>query len=540
MKMQEFGFLGFMSRICHIAVEKMNKECYNGKKNKISMEDDAMLSKSKYCSFVQCSKNLWLGVNKPELATEDTSLESKLDKGNMVGDLAMRLFGDYVEVTAYKPDGKLDLSKMIRDTKALMDRESPVICEASFSYNGDYCAVDILKREGDGYAIYEVKSSTEVKDIYITDVAYQKYVLQHLDVNVTGTYIVCINNSYVFDGELKLDELFRIVPVGDRVNEEIASVEENIREANRVLSENCEPDVDLSMGCHKPYPCVFWQYCSAGLPSPSVFDLFGSELHFDKKLKLYNDGICSFEALSQDNKIMKKNICSLQIKHEIQDLEPHVNREGIKEFLDTLWYPLYFLDFETMQSIIPEFVGTKPYAQIPFQYSLHYIENEGGELQHKEFLAESGENPLRGIAERLCEDIPEDACVIVFNQRFERGRLEELASYFPDLSKRLKMIKENIRDLMIPFSKGYYYNRKMEGSYSIKKVLPAMFPDNPSLNYHNLEGVHNGGEAMELFPKIKDLPEEEQIIARKNLLKYCELDTYATVKIWQELVRISK
>ena len=237
---------------------------------------------------------------------------------------------------------------------------------------------------------------------------------------------------------------------------------------------------------------------------------------------------------------MKKNICSLQIKHEMQDLESHVNREGIKEFLDTLWYPLYFLDFETTQSIIPEFVGTKPYAQIPFQYSLHYIEREGGELHHKEFLAVSGENPLRGISERLCEDIPEDACVIVFNKRFERGRLGELASYFPDLSKHLNKIKGNIRDLMIPFRKGYYYNRKMEGSHSIKKVLPAIFPDDPSMDYHNLEGVHNGGEAMDLFPKIKDLPEEEQIIARKNLLKYCELDTYATVKIWQELTRVSK
>ena len=154
-----------------------------------------MLSKSKYCSFVQCPKNLWLEVNKPELAVMDSSAESRFEKGNEIGDLAMQIFGEFVEVTAHKPDGRLDLAKMISDTKVLMDEGAPVICEASFSYNGDYCAVDILKREGDGYAIYEVKSSTDVNDIYITDVAYQKYVLEHSGVKVTGTYIVCINNQ---------------------------------------------------------------------------------------------------------------------------------------------------------------------------------------------------------------------------------------------------------------------------------------------------------------------------------------------------------
>lgn len=499
-----------------------------------------MLSKSKYCAFVQCPKNLWLGVNKPELAVKDPSAESRMEEGNVIGDLAMQLFGDFVEVTAYKEDGKLDLSRMIGRTKALIMHEQPVICEASFSYNGDYCAVDILKREGDGYAIYEVKSSTGSKDVYITDISYQKYVLEHCGVNVTGTYLVCINSDYVFDGELRLSELFEIVDVAEEVAEKIGSVEENIRDANRVLLEKREPDLDLSIGCHKPYHCAFWKYCSRHLPSPSVFDLYGTGFGFEKKLDYYKKGICSFEDASRDKAIMKTKIRSLQISHEICELETHIDKDGIKDFLSTLWYPLYFLDFETMQTVIPEFVGTKPYAQIPFQYSLHYIENEGEELHHKEFLAESGEDPLRKISERLCEDIPENACVIVFNQTFECGRLGELASYFPDLSEHLLKIRENIRDLLVPFRKGYYYNRRMNGSFSIKSVLPAIFPDDPALDYHNLEGIHNGGEAMTIFPKIKDLPPEEQAIMHKNLLKYCELDTYATVKIWQELVRVSK
>jgi len=264
------------------------------------------------------------------------------------------------------------------------------------------------------------------------------------------------------------------------------------------------------------------------------------KLSFKEKLKYYESGKTSFEALSHEEKVMKNKFRSLQISHEINDLPTHVDKDAIREFLGTLWYPLYFLDFETMKFAIPEFVGTKSGDIIPFQYSLHYIENEGGELHHKEFLAESGEDPLRKISERLCEDIPENACVIAYNKGFERGRLKELASRFPDLSDHLLKIRENIRDLMTPFFKGHYYNRRMNGSYSIKKVLPAIFPDDPALDYHNLEGIHNGGEAMTIFPKIKDLPPEEQAIARKNLLKYCELDTYATVKIWQELVRVSK
>jgi hypothetical protein len=193
-----------------------------------------------------------------------------------------------------------------------------------------------------------------------------------------------------------------------------------------------------------------------------------------------------------------------------------------------------------MQPIIPEFAGTKPYAQIPFQYSLHYLETPDGELKHTEFLGISGEDPRRALAEQLCRDIPMNVCTLAYNKGFECGRIKELAEYFPDLAEHLLNIADNIQDLIIPFRAGHYYNRAMGGSFSIKSVLPAIYPDDPSLDYHNLEGVHNGGEAMDLFPRIKDLPIDEQITARHNLLKYCELDTYAMVKVWEELVRVTK
>jgi hypothetical protein len=193
-----------------------------------------------------------------------------------------------------------------------------------------------------------------------------------------------------------------------------------------------------------------------------------------------------------------------------------------------------------MQLPIPRFDGTKPYQQVPFQYSLHYIESPNGELKHKEFLAESGDDPRRAIAESLCRDIPENVCVLAYNKSFESGRISELAQTNPHLNSHLMNISLNMKDLIDPFRDGYVYNKRMGGSFSIKSVLPALFPDDPSLDYHNLEGVHNGGEAMSIFPKIKDMPPEEQKIARKNLLKYCELDPYATVKVWEELVRVTK
>jgi hypothetical protein len=199
---------------------------------------------------------------------------------------------------------------------------------------------------------------------------------------------------------------------------------------------------------------------------------------------------------------------------------------------------MYFLDFETMQLAIPEFIGTKPFAQIPFQYSLHYIENEGGELKHKEFLAESGTDPRRAIAESLCRDIPRDVCVIAYNKSFECGRIRELADAFCDLSDHLLNIEGNIVDLIEPFRGGHYYNKNMGGSFSIKSVLPALFPSDPTLDYHNLEGVHNGGEAMTIFPKIKDMSPSEREEARRNLLEYCKLDTYAMVKVYEKLKEV--
>ena len=496
----------------------------------------ANLSKSKYTEFWKCKKSLWLSKYKPEEAIITDQAKSRMDAGNEVGDLAMGLFGDYTEVTSYKDD-KLDLATMIDKTNDELKKGTNVICEASFVYDGNYCAVDILKKENDGYAIYEVKSATDIKDYYIADVAYQKYVLENAGINVTGTYIVYINNQYVRQGELELDKLFKIEDISELLVNESVRVANLVNEAKTMLDSEIEPNIGINIKCGKPNECQYWKYCSKNLPKQSIFDIY--KLHIDKKYEYYENGIITYEDIVNNGiELNEKQL--RQVEFNLKSSAPYIDVFAIRDFLDTLSYPIYFLDFETMQPAVPLYDGTKPYQQIPFQYSLHYIENIGGELKHKEFLAVSGANPLRPIAESLCENIPMNVCVTAYNKAFECTRLNELASLFPDLSNHLLNIKDNMKDFWDPFKNGYFYKKEFGGSFSIKSVLPGLFPNDPELDYHNLKGVvHNGGEAMTIFPKIQYMPKEEQEIVRESLLRYCELDTYAMVKVWEELRKVS-
>ena len=349
-----------------------------------------ILSKSKYTTTWQCPKALWMKKYKPEELLIDENVRARMAAGNEVGDLAMSLFGDYIDVTEYKDD-KIDLNRMIEKTNEEIKKGTQNICEASFLYNGLYCAVDILRKEEDGYSIYEVKSSThDDKDVYFADIAYQKYVLEHCGISVINTYLVVINNEYVYDGTLKVDELFKITDVKEGVEDQYLNAEMNLKTAEKILQSDIEPDIDLDLHCNKPYRCGFWKYCSRNLSNPSVFNLY--RIKFKDAISFYKEGITSYDQLEADSRI--KNLAQLkQIDFELHDKGTYIDKAIISEFLDKCTYPLYFLDFETEQPVIPKYIGTKPYQQIPFQYSLHYIEKEGGELKHKEFLGISGQDP---------------------------------------------------------------------------------------------------------------------------------------------------
>ena len=476
------------------------------------------LSKSKYAKYCQCPKCLWMSVYKPEEEVIDPNSEARFENGTEVGDLAMGLLGDYIDVTTYKDNNRLDLAAMITKTKELMEAGQENICEASFSYDGNYCAVDILHKTEDGWAIYEVKSTSFPEfngnpaklDKYLPDVAYQKWVLEKCGINVTGTFLVCLNSDYVREGELNLQKLFVINDMGELIANEYDKVENGQAAAKKLLQQEEEPMMDIWEGCKKPYDCAFYQYCSRHLPSPSVFDLY--RMRFSDKLKYYRQGLVTYDDIKNEKLTPVRRI---QVDSVLANT-PHIESDKIKEFLDTLTYPMYFLDFETMQQVVPEY--------------------DGGELIHKEHLGISGTDPRRALAEQLCQDIPMNVCTLAYNKAFECTRIKELAEWYPDLAGHLLNIKDNIKDLLDPFAAGYYYLPSMGGSFSIKVVLPSLFPNDPALDYHNLEGcVHNGSEAMTIFPKIQFMEPEEQLATRKALLQYCCLDTFAMVKIWEKL-----
>ena len=248
-------------------------------------------------------------------------------------------------------------------------------------------------------------------------------------------------------------------------------------------------------------------------------------------------GIVSFADLTACGRLNAKQ--RQQVEHELGGCPPAIDRDAIRQFLSRLSYPLYFLDFESFQPAIPLYDESRPFEQIVFQYSLHYIEREGGALQHREFLAYPGEDPRRKLAEQLCRDIPRDVCTTAYNMTFEKGRIRELAALYPDLAEHLMNIHDHIVDLMVPFRQRDYYCRAMQGSYSIKYVLPALFPDDPSLDYHNLEGVQNGGDASAVFGRMADMAPDEMGLWRERLLKYCGLDTFAMVKVWEKLNEVT-
>lgn len=467
---------------------------------------------------------------KPEEA-EDVLPEAVLANGNRVGDLAREYFGEYSLVVF-----DYDKQTMCTATQEFVQAGVDNIAEASFSYDGLYCAVDILHKNGDGWDIVEVKSSTPVSEIYVEDMAFQYYVLTKCGINVKGVYNMHIDNTYVFHNELDIHGLFALEDYTEICKSKYDSVETNVAAIRKYVDVTDEPVKDIDMCCEAPYECAYRRYCWKHILEHSVFDI--RRLHADKKYEYYHQGIVSFEDIIK-NKPKLNDAQMRQVETAVFHKPDEIDKDAIKDFLGTLTYPIYHLDFETFQMAVPEWEGCKPYEQIPFQYSLH-IEYEDGSLEHKEFLAKEGTDPRRDLAESLCNDIPMNVCGLAYNMSFERRVILGLSEIFPDLAEHLLNIRENMHDLMIPFQKQHYYTEAMQGSYSIKYVLPALCPGDPELDYHNLDQVHNGSEASNAFAEMASLPPEEIAKLRANLLKYCGLDTYAMVKVLDKLREVTQ
>ncbi|EAJ5680973.1 DUF2779 domain-containing protein [Campylobacter lari] len=486
-------------------------------------------SKSRYTRGAQCAKSLWLNTyNKDVLNSSNKS--TKTDIGNKVGELACNLFPNGVKIEF---EGS-SFDEKCEQTRKLLENNQEVIYEATFCYDGILIMIDILQNTKDGLIVNEVKSSTSLKDVYIDDCALQYYVLSNLGYKIKQVNLIHLNNEYYRGDFLDINQLFKINDITKEVLLNQNQVKENLKYFEEILSKKEEPDIDIGTHCFDPYECDGYEYCWIKqrnlCEKENVFNI----PKFKKSFEFYYQNTYNFEDLD-DLSIFTKNQ-QIQIKASLNK-EIYINKENIKKFLDTLTYPIYHLDFETFMQAIPEYKGIRPYMQMPFQYSLHIDHKD--KLEHKEFLSECGIDPRYEFAKNLINDIPKDVCVLSYNASFEKGVIRNLALAFPEFSEHLLNIEKNIKDLMIPFQNKDYYHYKMQGSYSIKKVLPALIPDMEQA-YNDLDLIHNGSEAMQSFEAMQNMSENERKAYRQALLEYCKLDTLAMVKILKHLEELVK
>lgn len=483
-----------------------------------------LLSKSQYVRGLQCEKSLWLYKYRRNLMDEVTAQRQSLfDTGHRVGEYAKQLFPNGVEIEF----NSRDFDGMARMTADLIEQGADTLYEATFKENGIFAMADILHRTEKGWNIYEVKASTSTKPYHLDDAAVQYYALNNV-LQIDRVFIVHINNKYTRNGNLDVEVLFTVEDVTTDVLDRQADIPGYLDHFASMLKAGM-PDIDIGPQCLDPYECDFRGHCWSHVPDRSVFNLY--RMGWKERFDLYNSGILAYGDIPDDHALT--HIQRLQVDSSVSN-EAIVNKEVIRDFLDTLEYPISFLDFETFTEAVPRFDNQRPYMQMAFQYSLHVLDAMG-ELSHAEYLGDELIDPRREVSERLLEALPESGSIMAYNQSFEISRIRELAGLFPDLAGELLALVDRFVDLMVPFRNLGYYHPDFNGSFSIKAVLPALFPDAPELDYKKLE-IQDGGMAMDTFAnlhKIEDSGRREQI--RNSLTAYCRLDTLAMVRILDKL-----
>ncbi|MDR3609786.1 MAG: DUF2779 domain-containing protein [Ignavibacteriaceae bacterium] len=490
------------------------------------MEEKHLISKSSFIKGIQCEKQLYLYKYHYDWMDEVSESQQLIfDRGHDVGELAQQLFPGGVVATE---DPRKHLQAIARTTE-LIESGAKVIYEAAFGFDEVLVIADIVVWDGRQWNIYEVKSSTKISDTYYQDAAIQYYVISNcLDVNEIS--IVYINNQYVRRGKLELDKLFTIESVRENVSDQQDFIKSELKRLKIVLKGNEIPQIDIGPHCSDPYRCSFWGHCWKDIPDYSVFDIAG--LRQDKKFELYGLGHIGLEDVPEDYKLSKAQRIQIESHTEKKTI---ADMDKINEFLSSIRYPIYYMDFETFMPAIPMFDGTRPYQQIPFQYSLHYQQKADSHIEHNEFLAEATDDPRVKFIENLLKDTKREGLILVYNKAFEITRLKELGENFPQYAEEINEKIERIADLMVPFQKKYYYTPEMQGSYSIKSVLPALVPE---LSYEGME-IADGGTASAAFESLyheKDIFKIKEI--RESLLKYCALDTLAMVEILRFLQKL--
>ena len=498
-----------------------------------------MLSKSKFILGQQCIKSFWLDINNIEPTNPpDDGAKERLSAGNEVGEISKQIFSGGKEVP-YLPGKE---KEMFRITKKFIDDGVTSIYEGSFIYDDIFVRVDLMHKTKKGWDIYEVKSSSSVRSYHEYDASIQWHVLKKLIIfDLNEVFIITLNNKFSKKKKINPINLFNIHPVTEIVDKNKLEVENKINELKEISMSHKEPELKIGLHCKKPHACVYFDKCWPSNINEinSVFKLY--RLPLKKKLKLYNEGIDTYEKITNTESF--SSIQKLQLE-AYKKKTPVINKNKIKAFINKIKYPISYFDFETFTDAIPIFDKQRPHMQMPFQYSLHIQMNEDEKLEiddnHFEFIAEHDKDPRRSIAESMIRNFPKDGTIIAYNQSFEKRCVQSLAEYCPDLSDELLAFNERFIDLIEPFRGGGFYHSKFKGSFSIKNVLPVICPSNSVLDYKALD-INNGGMAMSAYKELRNSSKNVDIeTTRKNLFKYCRLDTYAMYAIYIKLLQIIK
>jgi len=487
------------------------------------------LSKSKLLAFRQCERRLWLELNRPEDRADTQSAQARFDAGHRVGDIARRLYDPMNRGSLIEPLTE-GFAQALHRSAALLATPRPIF-EAGFSAAGAIAFADVMLPIKSGkqqaWRMIEVKSSTSVKDYHRDDVAIQVHVARSAGVPLTAIAVACVDTNWVYPGggdyRGLLAEQDLTVEAFARSNE----VQSWIDAAQVVAKKRKEPSLSTGAHCTSPFECGFISYCSASEPQAEYPVAWLPRVQ-TKALKahLAQNGVLDMRDVPDD----LLNARQLRVKAQTLKGKPFFDRKGAKSSLAPFEAPLLFLDFETVQFAVPIWAGTKPYQQLPFQFSLHQLKADGT-LAHHEFLDLSGADPSATFVDALVKACGARGAVFVYNAAFEKSRIKELAARFPKFKVKLSSLSARVVDLL-PIAEAHYYHPSQQGSWSIKKLLPAVVP---SLRYDSLDGVQDGGAAMAAY--FEAINSETQAARRADiraqLLAYCGLDTYAMVKLWQ-------
>ena len=494
------------------------------------------LTKSDFLKYKECGSNAWFIKNNPEVLVNqeiDPFVQGLIDQGAEVEQWALKRYPDGVHVRAFNDTAVATTQRLIAEGKK-------TIYQATFSDGELYAMVDILQWNDmyQAWDIIEVKSSSSQldqlegkrKNTHLDDAGFQRILLQRLEMRVANVYLMELNKEYIKEGEIDIDRLFSIDEITDQLIELEEPLTAEIADAYSAINSTIEPKSCQCRYKARNRQCAAFPHLYPDTSKYEVYDL--NRIGSSKKqlADMVNQGIISMDDIVDVSKFKKIKLWQWETYTYDEEI---ILEDEIKSELSALEYPLYFLDYETLPSAIPKYDGTWPHQQVVFQYSLHIIKEAGAKPIHKEYLHTTDEGPMQAIAENLRKDIGDKGSVIVWYKPFEVPRTKELAEAVPEHRDFLLALADRIYDLMDIVAKGYYHHKDFRGSASIKAVLPVMCPE---LSYKDLN-VQNGGQAMTTYRDLvfSDLHKGREGQVEKDLLEYCELDTWAMVRIWEEM-----